>query len=61
MHIDKSSCSRSCASRARTSTFKNDSGAAGQSRHNEHAAQLERLGLDPGKLAERAAERAVSA
>ena len=27
--------------------------------HNEHAAQLQKLGIDPGKLAERAAERAV--
>jgi hypothetical protein len=27
--------------------------------HNEHAAQLEKLGLDPGKLVEQAAERAV--
>jgi hypothetical protein len=29
--------------------------------HNEHAAELQKLGLDPGKLAERAAERAVGA
>jgi hypothetical protein len=28
--------------------------------HNEHAAQLEKFGLDPGKLAQRAAERALS-
>jgi hypothetical protein len=27
--------------------------------HNEHAAELEKLGLDPGKLVEQAAERAV--
>jgi hypothetical protein len=27
--------------------------------HNEHAAQLEKLGLDPGKLVEQAAERAI--
>ena len=27
--------------------------------HNEHAAQLERFGLDPGKLAEKAAERGL--
>jgi len=29
--------------------------------HNEHAAELEKLGIDPGKLAERAAERVVGA
>ena len=28
--------------------------------HNEHAAQLERFGLDPGKLAEKAAQRGLS-
>jgi hypothetical protein len=28
--------------------------------HNEHAALLEKFGLDPGKLAARAAERATS-
>jgi len=28
--------------------------------HNEHAAQLERFGLDPGKLAEKAAERGLT-
>jgi hypothetical protein len=28
--------------------------------HNEHAALLERFGLDPGKLAEKAAERGLS-
>jgi hypothetical protein len=28
--------------------------------HNQHAALLEKFGLDPGKLAQRAAERAVS-
>jgi hypothetical protein len=28
--------------------------------HNEHAAMLEKLGLDPGKLAEKAAERGVA-
>jgi hypothetical protein len=27
--------------------------------HNEHAALLQKLGLDPGKLAQHAAERAV--
>jgi hypothetical protein len=27
--------------------------------HNQHAAQLEKFGIDPGKLAERAAERAL--
>jgi hypothetical protein len=27
--------------------------------HNEHAAQLEKVGIDPGKLAQQAAERAV--
>jgi hypothetical protein len=27
--------------------------------HNEHAAMLEKFGLDPGKLAEKAAERAL--
>jgi len=27
--------------------------------HNEHAAQLERFGLDPGKLAEKAAARGL--
>jgi hypothetical protein len=29
--------------------------------HEQHAAQLEKLGLDPGKLAEKAAERGISA
>jgi hypothetical protein len=29
--------------------------------HNEHAAMLEKFGLDPGKLAQRAAEHAVGA
>jgi uncharacterized cupredoxin-like copper-binding protein len=29
--------------------------------HEQHAAQLEKLGLDPGKLAETAAERGISA
>ena len=28
--------------------------------HNQHAALLEKFGVDPGKLAERAAERAIS-
>lgn len=28
--------------------------------HNEHAAVLEKFGLDPGKLAEKAAERGLS-
>lgn len=28
--------------------------------HNEHAALLEKLGLDPGKLAEKAAEQGIS-
>lgn len=28
--------------------------------HNEHAAELEKLGLDPGKLAEKAAERGLA-
>ena len=28
--------------------------------HNEHAALLEKFGLDPGKLAEKAAERGLS-
>lgn len=28
--------------------------------HNEHAAELERFGLDPGKLAEKAAERGLA-
>jgi hypothetical protein len=28
--------------------------------HDEHAALLERFGLDPGKLAEKAAERGIS-
>ena len=28
--------------------------------HNEHAAMLEKLGLDPGKLAEKAAERGIA-
>ena len=28
--------------------------------HEQHAALLEKFGLDPGKLAERAAERAIS-
>jgi hypothetical protein len=28
--------------------------------HNEHAAALERFGLDPGKLAEKAAERGLA-
>jgi hypothetical protein len=28
--------------------------------HNEHAAMLEKFGLDPGKLAEKAAERGLS-
>jgi hypothetical protein len=28
--------------------------------HNRHAPMLEKYGLDPGKLAERAAERAIS-
>jgi len=27
--------------------------------HNEHAVQLERFGLDPGKLAEKAAARGL--
>jgi hypothetical protein len=27
--------------------------------HDQHAAQLEKFGLDPGKLAQRAAERAI--
>jgi hypothetical protein len=29
--------------------------------HEQHAAQLEKLGLDPGKLAEKAVERGISA
>ena len=29
--------------------------------HNQHAALLEKFGLDPGKLAEKAAERGLSA
>ena len=29
--------------------------------HEKHAAQLQKLGIDPGKLAERAAERGVAA
>jgi len=29
--------------------------------HNEHAALLEKFGLDPGKLAEKAAERELEA
>jgi hypothetical protein len=29
--------------------------------HEQHAAQLEKLGLDPGKLAEKAAQRGISA
>ena len=28
--------------------------------HNEHAALLEKFGLDPGKLAEKAAQRGLS-
>ena len=28
--------------------------------HNEHAATLEKFGLDPGKLAEKAAQRGIS-
>jgi hypothetical protein len=28
--------------------------------HEEHAQQLEKLGLDPGKLAEKAAERGLA-
>ena len=28
--------------------------------HNQHAALLQKLGLDPGKLAEKAAERGVA-
>ena len=28
--------------------------------HNQHAALLEKFGLDPGKLAEKAAERGLS-
>lgn len=28
--------------------------------HNEHAAMLEKFGLDPGKLAEKAAERGLA-
>jgi hypothetical protein len=28
--------------------------------HEEHAALLQKLGLDPGKLAEKAAERGIS-
>ena len=28
--------------------------------HNEHAAVLEKFGLDPGKLAQKAAERGLS-
>lgn len=28
--------------------------------HNEHAAQLEKFGLDPGKLAEKAAQRGLA-
>lgn len=28
--------------------------------HNQHAAMLEKFGLDPGKLAEQAAERGLS-
>ena len=28
--------------------------------HNEHAAMLEKFGLDPGKLAEKAAERGIA-
>jgi hypothetical protein len=28
--------------------------------HEQHAAQLEKLGLDPGKLAEKAAERGIA-
>ena len=27
--------------------------------HNEHAAQLEKFGIDPGKLAQKAAQRAL--
>ena len=27
--------------------------------HNEHAAQLEKLGIDPGELAQKAAQRAL--
>ena len=29
--------------------------------HEKHAAQLQKLGIDPGKLAEKAAERGVAA
>jgi len=28
--------------------------------HEQHAAQLEKFGLDPGKLAEKAAERGIA-
>ena len=28
--------------------------------HNEHAALLEKFGIDPGKLAEKAAERGIA-